>query len=151
MSVVLPRACPDVDEMLSSQHSQQKKENRDCLLKILLNLKFLARQGISLHGNGGDEDSNFMQLMKMYARGDPHLAEWLQKKTEKYISHDVQNELLKVMVLHGTCISHAIQESCFYLITCMCDECTTRSSWWSVSAGSVTVIWRCMKMSLDCT
>ena len=39
-------ACPDVGEMLSSQHSQQKNENRECLLKILSNLKFLARQGI---------------------------------------------------------------------------------------------------------
>ena len=46
VSIVLPSACPDVGEMLSSQHFQQKKQNRECLLKILANLKFLARQGI---------------------------------------------------------------------------------------------------------
>ena len=97
VSIVLPSACPDVGEMLSSQHSQQKKENRECLLKILANLKFLARQGIPLRGCGDDADSNFMQLMKMRARDDQHLAEWLEKKTNKYVSHDVQNELLKVM------------------------------------------------------
>ena len=95
-------------------------------------LKFLARQGIALRGYGGDTDSNFIQLMKMCVRDDPYLDEWLQKKTKKYVSHNVQNELLKVMallVLHE--ISDAIQESYFYSI--MCDECTlmlpTRSSW----------------------
>ena len=57
--------------------------------------------------------------MKMSARDDPYLAEWLQKKTNKYVSYDVQNELLKVMalsVLHE--ISDAIQESSFYSIMC---------------------------------
>ena len=59
VSIVLPEACPDVGEMLSSQHAQQKKQNRDCLLKIVSNLKVLARQGIALRGDGGDADSNF--------------------------------------------------------------------------------------------
>ena len=127
VSIVLPEACPDVGEMLSSQHAQQKKQNRDCLLKIVSNLKFLARQGIALRGDGGDADSNFIQLMKMSARDDPYLAEWLQKKTNKYVSHDVQNELLKVMALSVLReISDAIQESSFYSI--MCDECTDASN-----------------------
>ena len=99
VSIDLPRTCPDVGEMLSSQHSQLKKENRECLLKILSNLKFLARQGIPLRGDAGDAHSNFMQLMKMQARDDPSLAQWLEKKTDKYVSHDVQNELLKLMAL----------------------------------------------------
>ena len=90
---------PHVGEMLLSQHSQQKKENREYLLKILSNLKFLARQDIPWRGDGGDADSNFMQLMKMRARDDPHLAEWLEKKTNKHVSHDIQNELPNVMAL----------------------------------------------------
>ena len=45
MSVVLPRTCPDVGEMLSSHQAQEKKEDRACIIKILSNLKFLARQG----------------------------------------------------------------------------------------------------------
>lgn len=127
VSIVLPSACPDVGEMLSSQHSQQKKQNRECLLKILANLKFLARQGIPLRGCGDDADSNFMQLMKMRARDDQHLAEWLEKRTNKYVSHDVQNELLKVMALSVLRdISCAIHESSFYSI--MCDECTDASN-----------------------
>ena len=52
-----PRSCGDVDEMLSSQHSHQKK-NQECLLKIISNLKFLARQGLPLLGDC-DTDSNF--------------------------------------------------------------------------------------------
>ncbi|KAI6648705.1 Zinc finger MYM-type protein 1-like [Oopsacas minuta] len=102
--------------MLSSSHSQQKKDNRKCPLKIISNLKFLTGQGLPLRGDY-DTDSNFMQLMKLRARDDPRLAEWLEKKTNKYVSHDIQNELLKVValsVLQG--ISHSIQESTFYSI-----------------------------------
>ena len=63
----------------------------------------------------------------MSAKDDPCLAEWLQKKTNKYVSHDVQNELLKVMALSVLSeISDAIQESYFYCI--MCDECTDASN-----------------------
>ena len=32
--IVLPCSCPDVGEMLSSQHSQQKRINRECLLTL---------------------------------------------------------------------------------------------------------------------
>ena len=102
MSIVLPSSYPDVGEMLSSQHSHQKKENRERLLKILANLNFLARQWIPLRGYGDDADSNFMQLMIMHARDDSHPAEWLEKKTNKYVSNDIRNELLKVMALSVT-------------------------------------------------
>ena len=76
VSIILPRACPNVGKMLSITALSAKEENRECLM-IMSNLKFLARQGIPLRGDGGDADSNFMQLMKMCARDDPHLAEWL--------------------------------------------------------------------------
>ena len=36
--------------------------------------------------DAGDADSNFIQLMKMQ---DPSLARWLEKMTDKYVSHDV--------------------------------------------------------------
>ena len=85
--------------MLSSHHAQQKKQNQECLLKILSNLKFLARQWLPPHDDGSEADSTFMQLMKLSASDDPQLAEWLEKKTDKYTSHDIQNELLRVMAL----------------------------------------------------
>ena len=61
--------------MLSSRHSQQQKENRECLLKILASLKLLTRQEIPLRGCAGDADSDFVQLMKMHAIDDQHLTE----------------------------------------------------------------------------
>ena len=80
-----------------------------------------------LHGYGDNADSIFLQLMKMRARDDSHLPERLEKKTNKYVPHDVQNELLKVMALSVVRdISCAIQESCFYFI--ICDECTDASN-----------------------
>ena len=67
VSIVLPHSCPEFGEMLSSQHSQQKKENRQCILNIIAYLKFLARQGLALRGDD-DAESNFIQLFKFTAR-----------------------------------------------------------------------------------
>ncbi len=44
--VVIPSTCCDVGDMLVKQHKQEKKDNRQCLLKILSNVQFLARQGL---------------------------------------------------------------------------------------------------------
>ena len=44
-----------------------------------------------MRGDESDENSNFMQLLKLRSK------EWLEKKTEKYTSHDIQNELFKLM------------------------------------------------------
>ena len=127
VSIVLPKSCEDVGDMLSSQYAQKKKHNRECLLRIISNLKFLGRQGLPLRGDGNEADSNFMQLMKLTAQDDPRLQEWLGKKTDKYLSHDIQNELLKVMALTLLReISHNIHESSFFSV--LCDECTDVSN-----------------------
>ena len=42
-------------------------------------------------------ESNFMQLLKLSARDDSALAEWLKKKTNKYVWHSFQNELLQLI------------------------------------------------------
>eukprot|EP00117_Sycon_ciliatum_P008412 scpid101383/ scgid11122/ Zinc finger MYM-type protein 1 len=99
MLLVLPATTPDVGEMLSGAHAKQKEENRKCFLKIVSNLQFLARQGLALHGDGSEEDSNFMQVLKLRGQDDPRGKTWLEKKTNKYVSHDMQNELLQVMAL----------------------------------------------------
>ena len=46
----------------------KNQKNRRCLLKIISNIRFLARQGLPLRGDGDEDDSNFVQLMK--ARGE---------------------------------------------------------------------------------
>ena len=84
--VIIPSSCPYVAEMLSKEHAAQRKENRQCLLKILSNLHFLGRQGIALRGDGNESDSNFVQLLKLYGNDDPRIETCLQCKMDKYIS-----------------------------------------------------------------
>ena len=72
-------------------------ENRKCLIKILETLQFLDRQGLALRGDENDENSNFMQLLKLGNKDFVKLNQWLEKKTDKYTSHDIQNELLMLM------------------------------------------------------
>ena len=43
--VTLPSTTVDVGESLSQQHKQEKRDNRQCFLKVVSNLKFLSRQG----------------------------------------------------------------------------------------------------------
>ena len=63
-------------------------------------VKYLARQGLAFRGSGDESDSNFLQLLMLKAENYPKLKIWLQKKSNKYTSPDIQNELLKVMALH---------------------------------------------------
>ena len=97
--ITLPATTSNVAESLSSQLKLEKMENRQCFLKILSSLQYLARQGIAIRGHS-DEDSNFCQLLKLRTRDCANLHSWLQRKTNKYTSHDIQNEILKVMSLH---------------------------------------------------
>ena len=46
--VTLPAATTDVCELLSGMHAQEKIENRQCFLKILSNLRFVAHQGCAI-------------------------------------------------------------------------------------------------------
>ena len=89
----------DVGESLTQQHKEEKKQNRASLLKILSSLKYLARQGLAMRGDGSDEDSNFKQLLYLRAEDDPNLAQWLKRKGDRYTSPPIQNEVLKIMAL----------------------------------------------------
>ena len=58
--------------------------------------------------------------------------EWLQKKTGKYTSHDIQNEMLKIMALSILRkIAVNLRATEFYTI--MVDECTDVSNHEQVS------------------
>ena len=126
-TVTLPATTRDVGETLSAQHQQEKMERRQCLLKILSNVKFLARQGLPLRGHGDEGDSNFHQLLKLRSEDDPRVKTWLSKKTDKYTSADVQNEMLKVMAMHVLRdVAASIQSAPF--CTLMVDETTDISN-----------------------
>ena len=96
--VVLPKTTRDIGEHLSQLHAQEKKDSRQIFLKILQNIKFLALQNLPLQGDD-DSNSNFIHLIKLRGLDDSRIAQWLQKRSSKYISPDIQNEILEIMSL----------------------------------------------------
>ena len=68
--VTLPATTRDVCELLSGMHAQEQIENRQCFLKILSNLRFVACQGCAIRGHGDETDGNFYQLVKLH--GEDH-------------------------------------------------------------------------------
>ena len=116
----------DVGEMISTQHALEKCNNRRILLKILGNVRHLARQALPLRGDWNkveksEADSNCYQLLKLRCDEDPSIVDWLQKKTFKFTSADIQNEMLEIMAL-GVLreIAKNIQNAVIYTI--MVDE-----------------------------
>lgn len=82
--LVLPKQVSDIEEVLDKQ------------LKILQSVRFLVRRGLPLRHNiveaQEEIDSNFMQLLLLQSSDPSEIVTWLKKKTDKYISHDIQNE-----------------------------------------------------------
>ena len=127
VTVDLPSSVKDIAETLQRELTKQKSENRQMLLKILSNIRFLARQSIAIRGDGDEENSNFIQLFKLRGEDDPKFAKWLEKKTDKYVSADIQSELLKVMGLQVLRdIATSLHSAEFYSI--MVDETTDVSN-----------------------
>lgn len=100
MVVVVPKCYKDCAELLSTEHAKEKADNRQLLYKLLTNIRFLARQGIPLRGDGDEDNGNYIQLLKLRGLDDHRVFDWLKKKSSKYISSDIQNEMLKVMSLN---------------------------------------------------
>ena len=112
--------------MLSREHATEKGQNRECLLKIISSLKFLARPDYRFE-EMGMRLTNFIQLLKLRGQDDHLLKCWLTRKSSKYVSHDMQNEFIKIMALSILReIAECIQKSTFFSI--MCDECTDSSN-----------------------
>ena len=83
----LPKTTGNVGEMLSSTLAIQKHTDR-LSTKGGSKYKIFGRQGIPLHGDGNERDSNFMQLC-LHETDDPQLT-----------SPQIQNELIKLMAVH---------------------------------------------------
>ena len=130
--MTLPTTTQDVGEALSRQHAKEKETKRNILLKILSNIRFLAHQGLPLRGDGDEADGNFLQLLKLRGEEDPSINEWLVRKANKYTSHEIQDEMAKIMahqVLRE--ISSNLQSSPF--LTIMADETTDSSNFEQVT------------------
>ena len=85
----------DVGEQISDSLVNEKAKNRQMFLTILQNIQFLARQGLAFRGN--EDQGNFDQLMKLSSKIDPRITSWVEKKRNKYLHSDSQNEILKLM------------------------------------------------------
>ena len=123
--ITIPQ-CGNIQEMTSEKIKSNMQENRKCLIKIIETMQFLGRQGLALRGEESDKNSNLIQLLKLRSKDFLKLKEWLEKKTEKYTSHDIQNELLKLMahqILRD--LTDEMRDS-FYVTTC--DEYTNFSN-----------------------
>ena len=61
--------------------------------------------------------------MKLRGKDDSNIELWIQKKTDKYTSHDIQNEILDLMAISVLReIVDQIKQAGFYSL--LADECT---------------------------
>ena len=78
--ITLPKQTNDVGVQLSFAHKAEKEEARDMLQMILSSVRFLARQGLALHGDGSDVSSNLThQLLNVRAEDNPKILSWITK------------------------------------------------------------------------
>ena len=118
--ITLPRTTRDVGELISSAHAAEKLKSRQCLVIITESICFLTRQGIALCGDGD-------KSLRIRAIDQPQLLTWLEHKTDKYTSPQIQNEILTVLatnILRN--ITETIQKASYFSI--MADEVTDSSN-----------------------
>ena len=120
--VTLPKTTGDIVELLSSAHAKEKASNQKNLMTVARCLRFIARQGLAILGDGDEMDSNFHQLLLILKRfDDVTIHALLAKKQDKYTSPQIQNKLLQTMVL----LSSVIREAKYFTI--MADDVTDAS------------------------
>ena len=113
----------DISRQLQRQLTAEQAEARNCLRKIFTSIEYLARQALPLRGHQEDR-GNFIQLLNLRVADSDALKKWLEKR-RSYTSHEVQNEMLKIM-------AHQIQRS-------IMKEIST-SLWFSVIADETVDI-----------
>ena len=124
--IILPNCTQDIGESLSTAHMQNKADARKVFVKILQNVKLLGRQGIAFLGHE-DTESNFVQLFKLRELDNPVLSSWLRKRGDKYLSPQIQNEIVEVMSLSILqSIAENLRTSSVFSV--MADECVDMSN-----------------------
>ena len=93
---LLPQQCGDISEIMSSELAKEKQKNQEMLLVILRAVRFLARQGLAFRGHEQAE-GNLIQLLQMQSETNHDITIWLQRKQDKYLAPECQNEILHLM------------------------------------------------------
>lgn len=114
--------------------------NRVALCKIFGSLNYLAQQGLPIRGAKDDQESNLQQVLKLRAEDVPELAEYLSRDGRKWLSPDIQNEMLGL--ISTTVLKGILEEirSCEYF-SIMLDE--------TPDAGRLEQISICVKVVTD--
>lgn len=94
METVVSR-CADVGELTNKTIAETRKKERNHLINVIRCLRFLARQGIAVQGDRGED--NFHQLLLLLGTKDDSIISILERARLKYTHSDIQNELLDLM------------------------------------------------------
>lgn len=118
----------NIDDLLSEEIQEQKADNRKMFMKILQNIRFLARQGLPLRSHE-EADSNFLQLFRLRGLDCPLIIEpWMKKKSDKYLSHAIQNECLLLLSSHilRNLASRIRESGCFTIMAVECSDASNK-------------------------
>ena len=113
---------PFLEFLVAAKNTMES--NRICFIKVIESFQYLARQGMVMQGDK-DDKSNFIQLLKLRRKDLPLLLKWLERKEDRYTSHDIQNKITAIMVNHVTRDLVSEISSGFSII---CDEYTDISN-----------------------
>ena len=115
----------NVWEMSSDAAKKTMESNHICFIKVNECLQYLTRQEQALQGDTDDE-SNFIQILKLRGKDQPLLLKWSRRKEDRYTSHNIQNEIIAIMANHVICdLVSEIRAGFFSII---CDKCTDISN-----------------------
>ena len=112
-------------EMSNDAAKESMGSNRICFVKVIECLQYLARPGLAMQGDTDDE-SNFIQLLKLRGKDRPLPLKWLERKEDKYTSHEIQNEIIAIMANYV--IRHLVSEICGGFFSIICDQYTDISN-----------------------
>lgn len=86
----------NVQSSLSKAKRDDMVAARNSLHHIVTSLMYLAKQGLAIRGKT-DSTANFNELLSLRATDVTALQSWLSRTKYRWISHDIQNEILQIL------------------------------------------------------
>ena len=90
--IVIPGPTKDISKMFFDSLLSKQIENKKILRKTSQRIRHLARQGLALRGH---HEENYIELLYLRPEDDALSKEWFLKKTKKYTSPTIQNQILE--------------------------------------------------------
>ena len=137
----LSRSFGNVWEISSDAAKKTMESNCICFIKVIEFLQYLAPQGQALQGDTDDE-SNFIQFLKLRGKDQPLLLKWLERKEDRYTAHEIQNEIMAIMANHV--IRDQVTKIRGGFFSIICDEYTDISN-----KEQLTICIRCLDKELE--